>query len=331
MTTAEIYRSVTDRVIAALEEGTAPWRQPWIGGFPVNAENGRRYRGVNVFLLSMMAQFKGYGDNRWGTFNTVRRVAVAEAKAEGREIVEKEVRKGKYKKTSYYEIIDGQEVWFRGGVKQGEKGTQIILWKRAEPSKAKQAALGDDAQSYLFLTSFSVFNAEQCEGIAPLVAYEHDRIAAADQIVRDYVPNGPLIQHAAGGAFYRRSDDLVNVPPLSDFHQVEAYYSTLYHELVHSTGHKSRLDRLEKTGFGTGPYAKEELVAEMGAAMLCGVAGIDNLDQSAAYVKNWLGALRDDPKFVVQAASFAQRASDLILGVTFEEKESESESQLVAA
>ena len=101
---------------------------------------------------------------------------------------------------------------------------------------------------------------------------------------------------------------MVRVPMLDQFTSAEAYYSTLYHELVHSTGHESRLDRLEGTGFGTGPYAKEELVAEMGAAMLCGMAGIENLDQSAAYIANWLEPLRNDKKFVVSAAGMAQKA-----------------------
>jgi antirestriction protein ArdC len=117
---------------------------------------------------------------------------------------------------------------------------------------------------------------------------------------------------------------------MNQFRSVEGYYSTLYHELIHSTGHEKRLKRIERALFGTSPYAKEELVAEMGAAMLCGLAGIDNQDQSAAYVDGWLSALRNDRKLVVQAAAQAQKAADLILGTTFGELV-EPQQQLVLA
>jgi antirestriction protein ArdC len=321
MTKTDIYASVTAKVITALQEGTVPWRMPWVGGYPVNVDHGRRYRGANVFLLSLIAGVKNYSDNRWGTFNACRKVAVAEARREGREIiVETGMSRGR-KKDFFHEIIDGEKVFFPGGVRKGETATWVILWKRTEPSK-KKLLEDPDAKPFMILKQFPVFNVAQCDGIAPLPdAFDHDPIEAAVEIVRGYVPNGPLIQNAAGGAWYRPSDDIVNCPSLDKFERVEAYYSTLYHELVHSTGHESRLDRLETTGFGSGPYAKEELVAEMGAAMLCGIAGIDNLDQSAAYVKNWLGRLQDDPKLVVQAAAYAQKAADLILGVTFDNGE----------
>jgi antirestriction protein ArdC len=330
MTKADVYQSVTRQIIAELEQGTVPWRKPWVGGYPVNVDHGRRYRGINTFLLNLVAGLNNYGDSRWGTFNACRKVAIAEAKRQGREIVvEIQMRRGRPVEVAY-EIVNGEKIFFRGGVRKGEKSTSIILWKRTPPSKQK--LLNDpDAKPYLFLTSFNVFNAAQTEGISPPARYEHDPIEAAVELVRGYVPNGPLIQSAPGRAYYDSSKDLVNVPPIEDFPQIEGYYSTMYHELIHSTGHESRLNRLEKTGFGSGPYAKEELVAEMGAAMLCGIAGIENLDQSAAYVKNWLGALQDDEKLVVQAAAHAQKASDLILGVTFADEETSDEKVAVAA
>jgi len=321
MNRSDVYQSVTDRIVEALEQGTAPWRKPWIGGGPVNVRNGRHYRGINIFLLEITSAVKGYNDPRWGTFKACMEAAVAHARREGRTIEERSSKKG----TIYLE--NGE--LFAGGVRKGERATHVILWK---PVVKKEA--GDDSQDsenrYMLLRSYAVFNANQCDEMPPRdEGFAHDPIERAEEIVRGFVPIGPVIQFGGGSAHYVPSRDLVACPPLDQFERVEGYYSTLYHELVHSTGHESRLDRLEKTGFGSGPYAKEELVAEMGAAMLCGMAGIDNLDQSAAYVKGWLSALRDDPKLVVQAAANAQRASDLILGQTF--AESAAETELIAA
>ena len=312
----DVYQQVTDRIIAALEQGgIAPWRRPWVGGGPVNVLNGRPYRGINVFLLEMM----NYTDPRWGTFKATKEAAIAQAQSEGREIVKKVGRKGPY----YAEIVDGQEVPFAGGVRRGEKATHVILWK---PVVKKRD--GEEDESYLFLKTFAVFNVEQCDGIPEYVhnGREHTPHEAAEQIVVGYVP-GPTIAHRGDRACYSETLDLVQVPTPMDFESMEGYYSTLFHELVHSTGHKDRLARLENTGFGTGPYAKEELVAEMGAAMLCGHIGIENLDQSASYVDNWLGALQRDKKFVIQAAALAQRACDLMLGTVFEEPSQEPEKQ----
>jgi antirestriction protein ArdC len=232
----------------------------------------------------------GYGDPRWGTMKAINSVG--------------------------------------GRIRKGEKATWIILWK---PVPKKGNGDDEDPGSYLLLKQYPVFNAEQAEGVPPMPEEnEHDPIERAEEIVREYVPRGPLIQFGGGSAHYQPSRDLVACPQIGQFERVEGYYSTLYHELIHSTGHKSRLDRLERTGFGSSPYAKEELVAEMGAAMLCGVAGIDNLDQSAAYVKNWLQPLRDDPKLVVQAAAAAQKGADLILGEQFDSQESENRVAVAA-
>lgn len=281
MSKVDVYQQVTDRIIAAIEAGTAPWRRPWKGGGPVNVRNGRPYRGVNIFLLDLM----GYTDPRWGTFRAVKEVG--------------------------------------GHVRTGEKATYVILWKPVE-----KRAKGDEEEGerYLLLRSYAVFNAEQCEGLPEYSVGErtHTPHEAAEQIVTGYVP-GPTIAHRGGQAFYSETLDLVQVPNPMEFESMEAYYSTLFHELVHSTGHKERLNRLEAGGFGTGPYAKEELVAEMGAAMLCGMVGIDNLDMNAAYLANWLEVFRRDKKFVVNAAALAQRACDHMVGTEFASQEAEKE------
>lgn len=236
---------------------------------------------------------QSYGDPRWGTFKAVKESG--------------------------------------GSVRRGEKATHVILWK---PVVKRNPGDDEDAESrYMLLRTYPVFNAEQCDGLPELETGEDVvPLEAAEAIVTGYI--GPTIStNGVGMAAYSETLDLVTMPPTPSFTSTEGYYSTLFHELVHSTGHKSRLDRLESGGFGTGPYAKEELVAEMGAAMLCGVAGIENLDQSASYVSGWLKRLQDDRKLVVQAAAQAQKACDLMLGVKFEEpsQDSEMEKEVVAA
>lgn len=228
-----------------------------------------------------LLEMRGYGDPRWGTFKAIKEAG--------------------------------------GFVKKGEHGTPIILWKPVQKTREENGEAVDG--SYLLLKSYTVFNVEQTEGLPPLVEKERtiEPLEAAQQIVDGY--DGPPIHFGGGEAYYTLMGDSVHCPTMDQFHSAEGFYSTLYHELVHSTGHESRLKRDMAGFFASIPYSKEELVAEMGAAMLCGVAGIDNLDQSAAYVDNWLGRLRQDKKLVVQAAAQAQRAADFILGTTFEEKE----------
>lgn len=328
MVKADVYQSVTDRILAALEAGTVPWRRPWVGGGPTNMQ-GRPYRGVNIFLLGLMP----YVDPRWGTFKAMKEVAVAKARSEGRQVIEKQKYVKGRLKVDYFEIIDGREEWFRGGVRRGEHSTPIILWKPVKRKNLPQQQEGEQAldDTYLLLKSYAVFNAEQCDEMPERVTeFEHVPVEAAEAIVAGYV--GPTISvNRVDMAAYSETLDLVTMPPTSSFLSSEGYYSTLFHELVHSTGHKDRLNRLESGGFGTSPYAKEELVAEMGAAMLCGVAGLENLDQSAAYIDGWRERLGQDPKLVVQAAAQAQKGADLILGTTFEDSQPTENREEVAA
>lgn len=287
MSRTDVYESVTDRIVAALEEGVVPWKVPWVGGGPVNVRNGRQYRGINIFLLGL----RGYGDPRWGTFKAVKEMG--------------------------------------GHVRKGEKGTSVILWKPVRREKEEAGQVVD--ASYRLLKSYTVFNAEQCEDLPPLeTEFENSPIERAQLIVDGYEA-GPGILLGGGEASYSPLKDLVRCPELGQFRSAEGHYSTLFHELVHSTGHEKRLARIEPALFGTDPYAREELVAEMGAAMLCGMAGIDNQDQSAAYVSGWLKPLQNDRKLVVQAAAQAQKAADLILGTTFGElAEPQGQLELVA-
>jgi antirestriction protein ArdC len=176
------------------------------------------------------------------------------------------------------------------------------------------------------LRFYYVFNVAQCEGLknVPVHAETPMDLLVKPEAIVAAMPQRPDIKHGMALACYSPSADIVSMPDQTRFEKREGYYATLFHELIHSTGHPSRLNRptlTESAGFGSNPYCKEELVAEMGAAFLSGHAGISEiiLENSAAYVQNWLEQLRNDKKLIVQAAAQAQRATDFILGVKFEE------------
>lgn len=209
-----------------------------------------------------------------------------------------------------------------GKVKKGAKSQIVIFWKllNGEDEETKEEIKIPLARYY------RVFKiGEQTEGIESkrnADTFEHDPIEVAEEIISKY-KNSPAYTFNSGSAYYRPAEDVVNVPPKKDFKDINAYYSTFYHEMVHSTGHKERLNRsgvANFNGFGTEKYSKEELIAELGASMLCGVARIENstLDRSASYIKSWLKVLKDDNSFVINASQQAQKAVDLILGTEFE-------------
>jgi antirestriction protein ArdC len=301
----DIYQEVTDRIIDQLEAGTVPWRQPWTSlghDLPRNVRNAKRYRGINVFLLAITAMLNGYTDPRWGTY-----------KALGE--------KG-------------------GQVRQGEKGTQVVFWKRIEPKEGARDENGDPKKPFMMLRYYTVFNVEQADGIEPLPVGaplpEHERNAECESVIADYCgPNvrkiskgefvaGPTLSFGGDSAHYVPATDHLQLPVLGQFDDADAYYATAYHEMTHSTGSDRRLKRGVSNGFGSDPYAREELVAELGAAMLNAITGIETRDESSAsYVATWLGRLKDDRRLVVQAAAQAQKAVDLILDVTFDEPETE--------
>lgn len=173
------------------------------------------------------------------------------------------------------------------------------------------------------MTFYHVFNLNQCEAIKVDLVPENPGVpllTPADKVVSG-MPNPPAIRYGMDRAFYRPSDDLVGMPDRKTFESEHSFFATIYHEIVQSTGHESRLNRptlTESAGFGSDPYCKEELIAEMGAAFLCGHSGVldRTLENSAAYIQGWLDCLKNDKKLVVQAAAQAQKAADFILGVT---------------
>lgn len=282
----DVYQHVTDRILDALNGGTVPWRNPILGSrdtaWPRNLTSRRTYRGINTFLLALTAWAEGYQSPYWLTFK--------QAQARG------------------------------GRVKKGEKSTLVVFWKQLT---VEDKEAGKDKLVPL-LRHYRVFNTEQCDDIEHPEEDQEKRvrefqpIAEASSIVEGY--DGPSVQHGGHRAFYRPKTDEVQLPEPGRFTTDESYYATLLHELTHSTGHSSRLDRgldTELAPFGSPDYSREELVAEMGAAFLCGHAGIEPaiLGNAAAYIQGWLGRLKDDKRLVVQAAGAAQKAADLILGV----------------
>lgn len=210
-----------------------------------------------------------------------------------------------------------------GKVKKGSKSSIIVFWKMNEYEDDDS----DEIKKIPFLRYYRVFEINtQCEGLesrrTDSETYEHDPIESAEKIKEGY-KDCPPVTFAPGKAFYRPSTDSISVPAISDYHNPQEYYSTLFHEMVHSTGHKKRLHRNgfdEIAAFGSESYSKEELVAEMGAAMLCTVSGIDNatIDNSAAYIGSWLRKLKNDPKMVIIAAGQAQKAADYIQEIEIE-------------
>ena len=209
-----------------------------------------------------------------------------------------------------------------GKVKKGSKSQLVVFWKLID---VEDEETQEDIRIPLART-YNVFKiGEQTEGIDPKQkdgeSFEHDPIEAAEEIVKNYA-NRPEYTFNSGSAYYKPAPDVINVPPIKDFKEISSYYSTMYHEMIHSTGHKNRLDRegvANFNGFGTEKYSKEELVAELGASMLCGFAGIENstLDKSASYIQSWLKVLKSDNSFIVNASQKAQKAVDYIQGTKF--------------
>jgi len=274
------YQLVTDRIIDKLKSDTVPWKHFASSPLaqPKNLVSKRPYRGINHFLLSGSK----YRSEFWLTYKQAQDLG--------------------------------------GNVKRGEKASLVVFWKFLEVEDHETGEI----KQIPFLRHYHVFNVEQCEGIDYAKLTEQaertsDPIESAERIVAG-MPNRPrLVIDQTPKAYYSPGEDFVHMTERSACVSDFAYYDTLFHELTHATGHKSRLDRMEHDTawhrFGSKPYANEELVAEMGAAMLCSEAGIfqETEENSAAYIANWLTKLENDNRLVVHAAAKAQKAADYIL------------------
>jgi antirestriction protein ArdC len=284
---SSVYQIVTDRIIQQLEQGVAPWRRPWRAEPPCNLVSGKPYRGINPFLLAT----QGYGSRFWMTYNQATRLG--------------------------------------GHVRKGEKSSIVTFWNVGKDKIIRDAA-GNERKTRPFLLRFyRVFNLDQTEGIADKLGIKASpRIPNLDQCDAIFagMPNRPAITQD-GRAWYRPSTDTVGIPARTAFNSAEEYYSTLFHELTHSTGHTSRIGRegIEKLNeFGSESYSREELIAEMGSAMLAGHTGIApaTIANSASYLKSWIDVLRGDSKLIISAASAAQKSSDYILNAKSDSEDS---------
>ena len=211
-------------------------------------------------------------------------------------------------------------------VKKGEKAQEVIFWKWLERINKETK----EKEKVPILRYYKVFNIDQCtdipkEKLPSVVERNNNPIKTCEKIINE-MPKRPDIRQKEQRAYYNKSEDFVNVPKMGTFKDSENYYSTLFHELVHSTGHNERLNRKElitsKT-FGSEDYAKEELTAEMGASYLKSYSGIpiEKLENNAAYIQSWLKRLKEDKRFIVHASAQAQKATDYILNINSEEKE----------
>ena len=278
------FDQITERIVSLLSKGTIPWHKPWQiqNGLPRNLISKKTYRGINVFLLSVMSYESPY----WLTYR--------------------------------------QAIELGGNIRKGEKGCPVVFWKQLEIDDKETG----ETEKIPVLRFYHVFNIEQCEGLKNISAIErHAPVMVRASEIVEHMPQRPIIKHGMIRAFYSPSEDFVGMPLRERFTSEHEYFATLFHELVHATGNQSRLNRAtltDRAGFGSNPYCKEELIAELGAAFLCGQAGIaeSTINNSAAYIQCWLKELRNDRTLIVQAASQAQKAADFILGTQFAKAES---------
>jgi len=291
----DIYAAVTDRIIAELENGIIPWNKPWTGVTTgaIRRSNGKPYSLINQFLLGKPGEY----------------LTFKQCQEEG------------------------------GKIKKGAKAKMVVFWKVL--SKEKKDANGNIvrdsnglpiAEEIPMLRYFNVFHIDDCEGIEPKYTAENPPATAtaveqAETIIADYAARAALkIEHSRQDeAFYSPRRHLVSLPLMEQFEDSAGYYETAFHELTHSTGHKTLLNRFADgdgaAAFGSESYSKEELVAEIGACGILHELGIEtakSFRNNAAYIQNWLSALKNDKRLIVSAAGRAEKAIRLILGTNAE-------------
>ena len=285
--TRDVYAIATNKIIEHLEKGTIPWRKPWTdAGLPQNLISKKPYLGINVWLLAAC----GYARNYFLTFKQVKELG--------------------------------------GRVKKDEKAHLVLFWKwvkkdRATDTHQDTGEANDRKNMKPLLRYYLVFNIDQCIGIPetsiPIVSRPNEPLLACEQVLDD-MPLVPVIEHKEQRAYYSPIEDIITMPRMDTFVSSEKYYTTLFHELVHSTGHTRRLNRKEVMSsdkFGSEPYSIEELTAEIGASYLSSHTGIvlDDFADNVAYISGWLDVLKNDKRFIIYASAQAQRAVEYILNI----------------
>ena len=270
------YDRITERIVALMEQGTVPWHKPW----DIQTGMPRNLVTQKPYrgINTFLLMSMGYESPYWLT--------VRQANLLG------------------------------GTVKKGEKSCPVVFWKQMKIEDKET----EESKKIPLLRLYHAFNVAQCEGLKNVPATTESAFAVTEaaEIVAN-MPQPPIIKHGMTQAYYAPRQDMVGMPDAKRFKTEETYHASLFHELVHSTGHEKRLKRqsiTERNGFGSDPYCKEELIAELGSAFLCGHSGIveRTIDSSAAYLDNWLTQLKNDKTLIVYAAAQAQKAADFILG-----------------
>lgn len=286
----DVYQIITDLIIEKLEQGTIPWKQPWSDyGLAQNYISRKPYRGINQLILNGL-------------------------------------------RTKPFYLTFKQAVSIGGRIKMGSKSIPVTYWNftfrdkesgcKLTAEEAKNRPSKQIAKS-AYLKYYRVFNIEDVLNVdfdipETIVGKDDYSIACCDAVLFE-MKDRPEIRHERNEAFYNPIQDYINMPPIEHFHAAELYYSILHHELIHSTGNPKRLNRFENhevNAYGSTDYSKEELIAEIGASFLNGHTGILNettLTDSTAYIQGWLHELRNDKKFIIEAATKAQKAVDYIL------------------
>jgi antirestriction protein ArdC len=283
----DVYTKVTTKIIADLERGNLTWLQPWQAGHaagqiskPLRAM-GKPYQGINVLMLWASAMEQGFDCPLWLTYK--------------------------------------QAAELGGQVRKGEKGSLVVYADTLKRVEANDK--GEDVETAIpFMKGYTVFNAQQVDSL-PAQYYARKEpqnsqpIERIEQAERFFASTKATLQHGGNRAYYSPSENLVQMPDMQVFRDVEGYYATLCHEMTHWTRHETRLHRdFAHKRFGDAGYAMEELVAEIGAAFLCADLGItpETREDHAAYIKTWLTVLKDDKRAVFTAASHAQKAADYL-------------------
>lgn len=281
----DYYQEITDAIAAELESGVKPWSNFLIrsGGMARNYLTKKAYRGINVLTTAVSAMKNDFKSSWWLTLKQANEMG--------------------------------------GRVKRGSKGTPIYVWKWTEKEVEGQGG-EKETQRRAFLRCYSIFNADQIEGIEFGEAQprsEVQTIEAAEAILEG-MSEKPSIEFAGLQPAYFPQLDVIRMPEASEFTSDAQYYKTLFHEIGHWTGHEARLARPGITAMGKGnreQYAREELVAEIASAFLAAEAGlpeVEGIQESATYISAYLELIREDKKALVMAASQAQKVADFVLG-----------------
>lgn len=270
------YDRITERIVSLLTQGTVPWHKPWQVRTGLPRNLITQKPYRGINVFLLMAL--NYESPHWLTLRQAN-------------------------------LLGGQ-------IKTGEKSCPVVFWK---PMPVKDKESGED-KKIPFLRLYHVFNVAQCQGLKNVPpADESAFVQTKPAEIVAHMPLPPAIKHGMNAAYYSPANDIIGMPDHERFDAEDQYHATLFHELVHATGHEKRLKRaniMERNGYGSEPYGKEELVAEMGSAFLCGYAGIVDrtINSSAAYLEGWLKQLKEDKTLIVHAAAQAQKAADFILG-----------------